>query len=141
MSATARTGLLNRAIRGFNHNVYNPLAMTVAGLRHSPYSVVKHIGRKSWRPYDTPVIAHAVGDGFIIALPYGDDVDWCRNILAAGGCTISRGGVEHRVDAPQILDPSRALPELPRALPVVFRLFGLNARKMGFLRLHRLTAS
>ena len=141
MSATARTGLLNRAIRRFNHNVYNPLAMTVAGLRHSPYSVVKHIGRKSGRPYETPVIAHAVGDGFIIALPYGDDVDWCRNILAAGGCTISRGGVEHRVDAPQILDPSRALPELPRALPVVFRLFGLNARKMGFLRLHRLTAS
>jgi hypothetical protein len=50
MSATARTGLLNRAIRRFNHNVYNPLAMTVAGLRHSPYSVVKHIGRKSGRP-------------------------------------------------------------------------------------------
>jgi deazaflavin-dependent oxidoreductase (nitroreductase family) len=79
--------------------------------------VVKHIGRKSGRPYETPVIAHAVGDGFIIALPYGDDVDWCRNILAADGCTITRGGVEHRVDAPQILDPSRALPELPRALP------------------------
>ena len=115
--------------------------MTVAGLRHSPYSVVKHIGRKSGRPYETPVIAHAVGDGFIIALPYGDDVDWCRNILAAGGCTITRGGVEHRVEVPEILDPSRALSELPRALPVVFRLFGLHARKMSFLRLRRLTAS
>ena len=141
MSATARPGPLNRAIRRFNRTVYNPLAMTVAGLRHSPYSVVKHIGRKSGRPYETPVIAHAVGDGFIIALPYGDDVDWCRNILVAGRCTITRGGVEHRVDAPQILDPSRALPELPRALPVAFRLFGLNARKMSFLRLRRLTAS
>jgi hypothetical protein len=85
MSATARPGPLNRAIRRFNRNVYNPLAMTVASLRHSPYSVVEHIGRKSGPPYETPVIAHAVGDGFIIALPYGDDVDWCRNILAAGG--------------------------------------------------------
>ena len=94
MSATAGPGPLNRAIRRFNRNVYNPLAMTVAGLRHSPYSVVRHIGRKSGRPYETPVIAHAVGDGFIIALPYGDDVDWCRNILAAGACTITRGGGE-----------------------------------------------
>jgi hypothetical protein len=34
-----------------------------------------------------------------------------------------------------------AVPELPRALPVVFRLFGLNARKMSFLRLRRLTVS
>jgi len=141
MSVTARPGPLNRAIRRLNRNVYNPVAMTIAGLRHSPYSVVKHIGRKSGLPYETPVVAHAVGDGFIIALPYGDDVDWCRNILAAGGCTITRGGVEYRVDAPQILDPSRALPELPRALPVVFRLFGLNARKMSFLRLRKLTAS
>ena len=62
MSATARPGPLNRAIRRFNRNVYNPLAMTVAGLRHSPYSAVKHFGRKSGRPYETPVIAHAVGD-------------------------------------------------------------------------------
>src|SRR5262249_37911821 len=141
MSGTAGPGPLNRAIRRFNRNVYNPLAMTVAGLGHSPYSVIKHIGRKSGRPYETPVIAHAVDDGFIIALPYGDDVDWCRNILAAGVCTTARGGGGHRVDAPPILDPSRALPELPRALPVVFRLFGLNARKMGFLRLRRLTAT
>ena len=61
MSATARPGLLNRAIRRFNRNVYNPLAMTVARLRHSPYSVVKRIGRKSGTSYETPVIAHAVG--------------------------------------------------------------------------------
>src|SRR5262249_59575817 len=122
MSATARPGPLNRAIRGFNRKVYNPLAMTVAGLRHTPYSVVKHIGRKSGRPYETPVIAHDVGDGFIIALPYGDDVDWCRNIVAAGGCTITPGGVEDPVDAPQILHPSPAPPPLPPALPPAFPL-------------------
>src|SRR5262249_56709692 len=117
MSGTAGPGPLNRAIRRFNRNVYNPLAMKVAGLRHSPYSVVKHIGRKSGRPYETPVIAHAVGDGFIIALPYGDDVDWCRNILVAGGGTITRRGVRHPGDAPHIPDPSPPAPPLPRPPP------------------------
>src|SRR5262249_62361324 len=117
VSAPARPGPLNRAIRRFNRNVYNPLAMTVAGLRHSPYSVVRHIGRKSGRPYETPVVAHAVSDGFIIALPYGDDVDWCRNILAAGGGTIPPGGGEKWGDAPPVPRPSPAPPELARPLP------------------------
>jgi hypothetical protein len=31
-------------------------------------------------------------DGFVIALTYGPDRDWVRNVLAAGGCTIEWRG-------------------------------------------------
>lgn len=37
--------------------------------------------------------------GFVCELTYGDDVDWYRNIVTAGGCVLVVDGVEHRVVA------------------------------------------
>src|SRR5215470_15487420 len=130
-------GRFNRAIRRFNRAVYNPLAMMVAGRRRSPYAVLRHVGRHTGKRYATPVVAHATEDGFLVALPYGDDVDWCRNILAAGRCMLRRDGVEHELVAPEVVDSEQALDKLPRWLPAFFRLFALNARKMRYLRLRR----
>ncbi len=78
---------LNR-VRQFNKRFLNPAVLTVAGHHRSPYAVVHHVGRHSGRMYSTPVVVESTPNGFIIPLPYGSDVDWCRNILAAGRCTI-----------------------------------------------------
>ncbi|MFQ6392683.1 nitroreductase family deazaflavin-dependent oxidoreductase [Nocardia sp. KC 131] len=49
-----------------------------------PFGIVIHKGRKSGRAYRTPVWVFE-GDGvYRIALTYGRDVDWVRNICAAG---------------------------------------------------------
>ena len=45
---------LNRTIRLFNRWVTNPLAMTFAGRGHSPYAVVRHVGRRTLLTYATP---------------------------------------------------------------------------------------
>jgi hypothetical protein len=62
--------------------VANPLVLRLAGRRYAPIAVVRHAGRRSGRRYATPVVAFPTHGGFVISLPYGSGVSWCRNVLA-----------------------------------------------------------
>ena len=47
---------------------------------------------------------------WIFALTYGSDVQWVKNVLAAGRCEIQTRGRVVRLDRPElVLDPSRRL--------------------------------
>ena len=50
------------------------------------FGILTHVGRKSGRVYRTPVNVFRVPEGFLIALTYGRESEWVRNVLAAGGC-------------------------------------------------------
>ena len=63
-----------------------------------PFSLVRHVGRKCGRSYKTPVILVKVTDGFIAELTYGEDVNWYRNIVAAGGRVVVHHHREYRID-------------------------------------------
>jgi hypothetical protein len=89
-------------LRRFNRKVTNPIMLTFAGRRH--YTVVDHIGRHSKRLYQTPVLGQPTEAGFFIPLPYGEDTDWCRNVLAAGGCTVHWNGRAYRLTSPHIVE-------------------------------------
>ena len=52
------------------------------------WAVVIHRGRKSGRIFRTPLWAFRRGNGFVIALTYGRNADWVRNVLGADGCEI-----------------------------------------------------
>ena len=52
------------------------------------FGVVVHRGRRSGRLYQTPVNVFATEDGYVLALTYGPDTDWVKNVLAAGGCEL-----------------------------------------------------
>ncbi len=54
--------------------------------------VVVHRGRRSGRLYQTPVNVFAAEDGYVLALTYGPDTDWVKNVLAAGGCELRTRG-------------------------------------------------
>src|SRR5947207_617627 len=61
------------------------LALPLAGRRWNPiFALVLHRGRRSGRAYQTPVAARRVAGGFIISLAFGAQVDWHRNLVAAG---------------------------------------------------------
>ena len=81
-----------------------PLVLRSAGTAGSPTAVVEHVGRTSGRRYDTPVVAAPAGDGFVIALPYGPNTDWLKNVLTAGRATIRFKGASHDVDHPELVD-------------------------------------
>lgn len=109
-AADRRADVVNR-LRFFNKRVTNRLTMKFAGKRI--YAVLHHQGRKSGKAFKTPVVAVPVEDGFIIPLPYGDKVDWCRNILAAGECQMQLHGRMYHLKSPQFIEPAVALPAFP----------------------------
>jgi deazaflavin-dependent oxidoreductase (nitroreductase family) len=100
-------GSLQNALRLFTRAL-RPVAMRSAGQRGSGTSVVRHVGRRSGREYQTPVIAARHDDRFLIALPYGHRTDWLRNVLAAGSATIVADGHAYEVDQPEVIPMAEA---------------------------------
>ena len=95
---------------------------TIAGRRGSPVAFMVHRGRRSGRPYRTPVLPLPLRDGFLVSLPYGPERDWVRNVQAAGGCTLQRGGRRFELAGPRLLDAAGAAPLLPAPLRPALRL-------------------
>jgi deazaflavin-dependent oxidoreductase (nitroreductase family) len=82
----------------------------LAGKRWNPvFSVVRHTGRQSGKTFETPVAARRVEGGFVIALAFGSDAHWYRNLVAAEGGVISWRGVDHPVGRPEPIDGETAL--------------------------------
>ena len=83
--------------------VTRPLAMRSAGTEQSNTSIVRHVGRRSGRTYETPVVAAEHDDSFLIALPYGERTDWMKNVLASGNASVVTHGRTYGVDRPQVI--------------------------------------
>jgi deazaflavin-dependent oxidoreductase (nitroreductase family) len=112
------------AVRTSNKYLLNPLMGTLAR-RKGPYAVIRHTGRKSGKPYSTPVGAERVQDGFIIPLGYGTRVDWLENVLVAGRATIVAKGETYAVTEPEVIDAAGALPRLPPKRRRTFERLGI----------------
>jgi deazaflavin-dependent oxidoreductase (nitroreductase family) len=72
------------------------------------FGVVVHRGRRSGREYRTPVNVFPRSDGVRIALTYGADSDWVKNVLAAGSCQLHTRGRYLGLSDPHLVhDPDR----------------------------------
>lgn len=109
-------------IRYFNKRVLNPLTARIARSSRGPFCIVKHMGRHSGKPYETPIIAFPTVDGFVVALTYGPGVDWYRNVCAAGWCRIQWHGQSYEIKNIEPLEPKTALTLLPPFFNVILRL-------------------
>ena len=110
--------------RRVNRKVFNPRQMRTAGQPGAYAGVVRHVGRRSGRAYETPVVPLPTDDGFVILLPYGDRPDWVRNVLAAGEATIVHEGETHAVVEPELLDTVDSGHEFSAAEQREIRVFG-----------------
>jgi deazaflavin-dependent oxidoreductase (nitroreductase family) len=115
--------MLNR-IRYFNKRVTNRITLKIAGAPHSPISLIRHQGRRSGKPYETPVMVERTANGFIFALTYGPKVDWYRNILAAGSGTLRWMGKEYTIDNLQIIDARTGQAAFGMPVKFILRLLG-----------------
>lgn len=120
----AASPIVERATRRFN-----PYALKLSS-RVPPFATLHHVGRTSGRSYSTPVAAVAAREPIspetvaipgspvpiaeerpvlvLVGLPWGPDVDWLRNVLAAGECTLTRAGTEYRVDRIRVIEAHEA---------------------------------
>jgi deazaflavin-dependent oxidoreductase (nitroreductase family) len=88
------------------------------------FGLVVHRGRRSGREYQTPVNVFPADGGFVIALTYGADTDWVKNVQAAGGCELRTRGRVLRVGSPRVYhdETRRGIRPLERE---VLRLLGV----------------
>jgi deazaflavin-dependent oxidoreductase (nitroreductase family) len=117
---------INDRLRPFSSRVdKTPLIRKIAGSRlgslYFNLSTLKHVGRKSGREYVTHLAAFPLGDGFVLTLAYGPNVDWCRNIMASGKCTLTFKGREYELERPELIPISEAW----AAYPPITKLFAL----------------
>lgn len=112
-----------------------PLVLRSAGTPGASASVIRHVGRTTGRPFETPVGAVATDDGFVIALPYGPNTDWLKNVLASGTATIVDDGNTYRVDRPEVVPIAVGDPYFPAQDQRAHRLFlvedCLRVRQVG----------
>ena len=89
------------------------------------FGILKHLGRKSGRVYRTPVNVFRASNGFIIALTYGSQSEWVKNVFATGGCELRTRGKRYELSAPHVVhDPTRR--RFPIPVRVVLRLVGAD---------------
>ena len=111
-------------LRQFASHTLNPLVLRLAGKRFFPFGVLHHVGRKSRKQYQTPIGITRVKGGFVMALTYGADTDWSRNLRAAGEGTLDYDGRTYRVTDPRVIGERgrRAFPLFARIPLTLMRI-------------------
>lgn len=111
-------GRIRRGWMSFLKKTVNPTTARLARSGTGPFSLVRHVGRKTGIVHETPIMVARVPQGFVAELTYGERVDWYRNIVAAGGCELVVKGVTHRIVAvePYPTDAGRAAYGFPARL-------------------------
>jgi hypothetical protein len=99
---TLEERILDR-IRYFNRRFFNPWSLCFAGRPNSFWAVIFHRGRRSGKEYITPIVAVRENSSFIIPLPYGQQVDWFQNIMAAGSCDLIYRGKMYHASKPEMI--------------------------------------
>jgi deazaflavin-dependent oxidoreductase (nitroreductase family) len=107
----------------FNRHVTNPIQRLWAGWL-PPFAIVEHVGRRSGKPYRTPVNVFSTEvdgmPGVAILLTYGPDRDWLKNLTAAGGGRMRRNGKSFGIADPQVVTKAEAAPHVSARMRRVF---------------------
>lgn len=113
--------MLRDRIRIFNKHVTNRVLRGLALRGVGPFALIGHVGRRSGKRYETTIMVWPTSEGFVIALTYGPDVDWRRNMVAAGGGTVFWHGKLYTVGGPEPVDAAYGLRAFPALLRRIFQ--------------------
>ena len=118
-----------QGIRPFTIRFVNPLTRLVAGWLPG-FGILRYRGRKSGKEYRTPMNVFRRGDHMVFALTYGPDVQWVKNVFAAGALEVRTvGRTVHLVEPELFHDPDQ------REMPAYVRPFLHGMRVTEFLRM------
>lgn len=113
-----------KGIRTFVKRFVNPILRNATLAPFGPFALLRHMGRKSGKAYETPIMVWRVRDGFVIELTYGRQVDWLRNLQAATRGTLRWHRREYAFLAPVFVDEETGLRALPPPISFIFRTIG-----------------
>jgi hypothetical protein len=119
-------GGMRDAARRFHYAIGNPVQMHSAGAHGAYASVLRHEGRRTGRPYETPVWAAATEDGFVLPIVYGPATDWLKNVMDRGSAVIVHDGRSYAVDRPEIVPLDSVRNCFPAPTRLAHRLVGVR---------------
>ena len=112
---------LPKRLARFNIKVTNritgPFAQRLPG-----FAVVHHVGRKSGVERTTPVNMFRNGGEYVIALTYGRDSQWVKNVLAAGRFEVETRGRRLALERPEVVQGAR----VPRPVRAILRALDVD---------------
>ena len=98
-----------------------PLAKRLPG-----FAMLTHRGRTSGRAYTTPINVFRRGDDYVFFLTYGSDVQWVKNVLATGSCSIETRGRRIELTDPELVTDPELRPAPPPVRFIEQRLAGVT---------------
>ena len=113
-------------LTSYHKYLTNPVMVRFFSGRSAHAALIHHVGRRSGKAYVTPVTAHRSEDTIIVPLPYGTEVDWLRNLQAAGDGVVKLEGRGFTVDEPDVVPIESVVALLP---PFVARIVQLHDTK------------
>ncbi|OMC37657.1 peptidase [Mycobacterium sp. GA-1841] len=102
-----------------NRYVTNPIQKLWAGWAPL-FGILEHVGRRSGKPYRTPLTVFTTDEGVAILLTYGPNRDWLKNITAAGQAQMRRHGKTIRLADPRVVTKAEAAPHVRGPIRSVF---------------------
>jgi deazaflavin-dependent oxidoreductase (nitroreductase family) len=90
-------------------HVINRLTSHNAGSAKSPFAMLRHVGRRSGKTFETPIMVSPLGEDFVLALTYGTKTDWYRNLQANGKGTLIWHGKTYTIEKLEPLDRNTGL--------------------------------
>jgi deazaflavin-dependent oxidoreductase (nitroreductase family) len=103
----------------------NPVTRPVAR-RLPSFAILTHRGRKTGRTYQTPMNVFRRGHHYFFFLTYGSDVQWVKNVLAAGTCSIETRGRVVQLVEPELMTDAELRPAPAHVRFVERRIAGVT---------------
>lgn len=115
----------HKALARLNRYTINPL-MRLYAARIPPFAIVEHVGRRTGKTYRTPLMAFPTEHQMIIALTYGVETDWIKNVLARGGCLMDYKGQTFELWDPELRHTPPSEQPLPPLIKWMLQLLKVN---------------
>lgn len=116
---------LPTALGPFNRDVVKRVLGPLSR-RLRPFATISHTGRLTGTGYETLVWAFERDGVVAVALTYGPDVDWVKNVLAAGSGSMVLGGEELAFTNPRLVGDVEGSQLVPAPVRTALRLLDVH---------------
>jgi deazaflavin-dependent oxidoreductase (nitroreductase family) len=110
---------LRPIVNRYLNRLTRPFAKRLPG-----FAVLTHHGRTTGRTYQTPINVFRRGGDYFFFLTYGSDVQWVKNVLASGSCSIETRGRVVELTEPELVTDHELRPAPPLVRFVEQRIAG-----------------
>ena len=113
-------------LRPFVKHFVNPVLRSATRSSRGPFALLRHVGRRSGKTYEIPIMVFRLEESFVIVLTWGPQTDWLRNLQATGRGSLRWHKQEYVLQKPEFIEEKAVEPVLPPLIKRILRLRGVH---------------